>query len=70
MGIPTIAAPQWAQSSDGRCGSHPDKLTASAPVLDRYCFTLNFGHASGALDVTTAYTNQFRGEAGPVGIVV
>jgi len=21
MGIPTIAAPQWAQSSDGRCGS-------------------------------------------------
>src|SRR5215510_7194369 len=30
------------------CGSHPDQLTASVPVLDRYCFTLNFGHATGA----------------------
>src|SRR5215467_4200036 len=24
--------------------SRPDQLTTSAPVLDRYCFTLNFGH--------------------------
>src|SRR5262249_28500267 len=29
-------------------GSHPDQLTASAPMLDGYCFTLNFGHATGA----------------------
>jgi len=28
--------------------SHPDQLTASAPVLDCYCFTLNFRHATGA----------------------
>src|SRR6516225_2709022 len=28
--------------------AHPDQLTTSAPVLDRYCFTLNFGHATGA----------------------
>ena len=26
--------------------SHPDQLTAWALVLDRYCFTLNFGHAT------------------------
>src|SRR5262245_26488704 len=29
-------------------GSHPDQLTVSAPVLDRYCSTLNFGHATSA----------------------
>src|SRR5262245_25829074 len=25
----------------------PDQLPASAPMPDRYCFTLNFGHGSG-----------------------
>src|SRR5262249_60547597 len=25
----------------------PDQLPASAPMPDRYCFTLNFGHDSG-----------------------
>ena len=28
--------------------AYPDQLTTSAPVVDRYCFTLNFGHATGA----------------------
>src|SRR5262245_4673733 len=34
--------------SPGRLRITPDQLTASARVLHRYCFTLNFGHAVGA----------------------
>src|SRR5215475_14089299 len=37
-----------APRSTSATGSHPDQLTASAPMLDGYCFTLNFGHATGA----------------------
>src|SRR5262245_7151491 len=46
-GHAAIAAPQFAGSIEVPSGSRPDPLTASAPVLDRYCFTLNFGHATG-----------------------
>jgi len=35
-------APQRADDSEVGCG------TASSPVLDRNCFTLNFEHATGA----------------------
>jgi len=43
----SLAASRWVRIGDARNGSsHPDQLIASAPVLDRYCFTLNFGHAT------------------------
>src|SRR5262245_53595189 len=45
-------------------GVTPDHLTGSKPVLDRYCFTFNFGHATGASNNLVS-RDRTRTEASP-----